>query len=71
MTQQMYPAMEAPPVVPQGHSGGRGATPAPYRGRAQGMGRGRGFPARGRGRGGMYGGEGGTFNYPIANSMFE
>lgn len=68
MGQQIYPAMEAPAAVPQGPVG-RGATPVPYRGRAQG--RGRGFSARGRGRGGMYAGEGGTFNYLIANSMFE
>jgi pre-mRNA 3'-end-processing factor FIP1 len=69
MGQQMYPNMEPTPTVPQGPSGGRGATPVPYRGRAQG--RGRGFPARGRGRGGIYAGEGGTFNYLIPNSMFE
>ena len=38
MAQQMHPAMDAPPAVPQGPGGGRGATPVPYRGRAQGMG---------------------------------
>jgi len=65
MSQPMYPNMDGPANVPPVPSG-RGGTPTPYRGRGmtQGMGmRGRGFQSRGRGRGGLYAGDGGTFNY--------
>ncbi|KAG6874384.1 hypothetical protein C0995_015120 [Termitomyces sp. Mi166 len=53
--QPIYQGMDGPQqvVAPAPVPGGRGASPAAYRGRAQGMSRGRGFPGRGRGRGGF------------------
>ncbi|KNZ76356.1 Pre-mRNA polyadenylation factor fip1, partial [Termitomyces sp. J132] len=53
MGQPMYQGMDGPQQVVAPAPGGRGASPAAYRGRAQGMSRGRGFSGRGRGRGGF------------------